>query len=428
MKPSDFSMHSGTVDALVIGAGHAGLAVSHYLKASGIEHVILERGEIANSWRKERWDSLRLLTPNWQSRLPGYSYDGDDPDGFMDMSEVIDFISGYAEHLQAPVETNTEVTSVSPVLDGYLVRTNRGYWYTRAVVIASGACNLPSIPALAADLPGEIEQITPDKYRNPEQLEDGGVLVVGASATGLQLAEEIQRSGRQVTLAVGEHVRMPRLYRGHDIQWWMEVTQLLDTGLDEIDDVERVRKLPSPQLIGSDERRTLDLNALTDAGVELVGRLAAVRDGKALFSGSLRNVCALADLKMNRLLDSIDDWIDSRGLPTETPVRPESTRSSDKVRLGLDFADSGIRSVVWATGYRPDYSWLDVAALDRKNRLRHQGGIVDAPGLYVMGLPFMRQRKSSFIHGAGDDARAIRDHLEAYLFDQARQNGLKLAG
>ena len=426
---SDFSQTAtGTVDVVVIGAGHCGLAVSHYLAEASIEHVILERGEVANSWRRERWDSLRLLTPNWQSRLPGYEYTGKHPDDFMNMDSVIGFIDGYARHLQAPVYTETEVLSVQSAGDGYRVVTNRGDWQTRALVIASGACNLPAVPGLAAQLPSSIQQVTPRGYRNPDQLEDGGVLVVGASATGLQLAEEIQLSGRPVTLAVGEHVRLPRNYRGFDIQWWMDLVGLLDEGLDAVDDVARVRALASPQLIGSPEHRTLDLNALSSIGVKLVGRLAGIRDRQAMFSGSLRNACALADLKMNRLLDSIEDWIDVHGFRSDstTPERPAPTRVDDRPALNLDLGSGEIRSVVWATGYRPDYSWLDLPVLDRKGRLRHDGGVVtDAPGVYAMGLPFMRRRKSTFIHGAGDDAREITDSLRSYL---DLQSHLRLAG
>jgi len=418
---------AGTVDVVVIGAGHCGLAISHYLTAASVDHLILERGEIANSWRRERWDSLRLLTPNWQSRLPGYRYAGDRPDAYMKMGEVIEFISGYAAHSNAPVYTGTEVISVQPTGDSYRVITNRGEWRTRALVIASGACNLPAVPGLAAHLPSSIQQITPRGYRNPDQLEDGGVLVVGASATGLQLAEEIQLSGRPVTLAVGEHVRLPRTYRGLDIQWWMDVIGLFDEGLDAVDDVQRVRGLASPQLIGSDEHRTLDLNALSSIGVKLVGRLAGIRDRRAQFSGSLRNLCSLADLKMNRLLDGIDDWIEVHGIGSaiDPAERPVPTRVDDRPALGLDLGDGAIRSVVWATGYRPDYSWLDLPVLDRKGRLRHRGGVVDAPGVYALGLPFMRRRKSTFIHGADDDAREISENLRAYL---DLQSHLRLAG
>ena len=293
---------------VVVGAGHAGLAASRFLTDRSIDHVVLERGEVANSWRRERWDSLRLLTPNFQSRLPGYRYDGPDPDGYMTMGEVIEFISRYASVSRAPVRTNTNVTSLTRTDDGYHVATSEGDFRCRCVVIASGACNLPSVPALRDAVPASIEQFTPFNYRNPSQLPDGGVLVVGPSATGVQLAAEIHRSGRPVTLSVGEHVRLPRTYRGRDVLWWMESSGVWDERYDQIDDLTRARRLPSPQLVGTPERATLDLNTLSGMGVELVGRLAAVRDGKALFSGGLRNLFALADLKMNRLLDTFDTW------------------------------------------------------------------------------------------------------------------------
>ncbi|HEX5418678.1 MAG TPA: NAD(P)/FAD-dependent oxidoreductase, partial [Gammaproteobacteria bacterium] len=298
---------------VVIGAGHAGLAVSRMLGARSIDHVVLERGEIANSWRRERWDSLRLLTPSRQSRLPGFPYQGADPDGFMIIPEVVEFIEGFAAACKAPVRTHTEVTSVRQVGEGYRIVTRDGELRGRSLVIASGACNVPTLPALRQAVPASIECVTPFDYGNPSRLPEGGVLVVGASATGVQLADEIRRSGRRVVLAVGEHVRMPRCYRGRDVLWWMEASGVWDQRYDEIEDLDRARRLPSPQLVGSPERATLDLNALSAAGVELVGRLAAVRDGRALFSGGLRNMFALADLKMNRLLDTFDEW--ARGMP-----------------------------------------------------------------------------------------------------------------
>jgi len=262
----------------------------------------LERGEIANSWRRERWNSLRLLTPNWQTRLPGHRYDGADPNGFMTAGEVAEFISEFAAAAEAPVRTNTTVTAVRQTDDGYHVATDQGDLGCRSVVLASGACNLPNVPPLRQAVPTSIACLTTMEYREPSQLADGGVLVVGASATGVQLADEIRRSGRAVTLSVGEHVRLPRTYRGRDILWWMDASGVWDERYDEIDDLTRARGLPSPQLVGTPERATLDLNALADTGVELVGRCSAIRDGHALFSGGLRNQFALADLKMNRLL------------------------------------------------------------------------------------------------------------------------------
>jgi putative flavoprotein involved in K+ transport len=406
-----------SITTVVIGAGHAGLAMSRCLAERGIDHVVLERGEIANSWRTERWDSLRLLTPNWQSRLPGCAYDGDDPDGFRTMPEVIALLDGYARASAAPVQTHTRVTAVRRTDAGYLVRTDRGDWHCRTLVLASGACNLPCVPRLAAALPASIRSLTPIDYRNPDQLERGGVLVVGASATGIQLADEIQRAGRPVTLAVGEHIRAPRTYRGRDIQWWLDVSGLHDQRYDEVDDLVRARRLPSLQLVGSPERTMLDLNALSAAGVGLVGRLAGLAAGRLQFSGALGNQCALSDLKMNRLLDTIDRWATERGLDGELPAphRFPPTEVPTSPPLSLDLERGGIRTILWATGYRPDHSWLEIPVFDRKNQLRHDGGIVAAPGLYVLGLQFLRRRRSALIDGAAADARDLSAHLAAYL-------------
>jgi putative flavoprotein involved in K+ transport len=403
---------------VVIGAGQAGLAMSWSLASRSIDHVVLERGEIAHSWKTERWDSLRLLTPNWQSRLPGFGYQGNDPDGYRSMPETIRFIEKYARSISAPVRENTPVTSVRRIDDGYEVVTQRDTWRCDAVVIASGACNIAAVPALSAVVPPHVTQLTPLQYRNPEQLEDGGVLVVGASASGVQIADEIQRSGRLVTLAVGEHVRVPRVYRRRDIKWWMDASGVLDQRYDEVDDIVRARHVPSLQLAGYSDRRTIDLNSLAAIGVQLVGRLAGVNgEGKAQFSGSLRNVCALADLKMNRLLDTIDEWSRAAGFDDQVapPQRFEATQIEESPPLLMDLSRGRIKTIVWATGFRPDYSWLDVPVRDSKGLLRHDGGVVDSPGLYLMGLQFLRRRKSSLIDGVGDDARDLSAHLAGYL-------------
>ena len=420
---------SGRVDVIIIGAGQSGLAMSHFLSARAIEHVVLERGEIANSWQHERWDSLRLLTPNWQSSLPGYHYSGADPDGFMSMPEVVDFIRGYATVSRAPVITGARVSSVQACEPGYRVVSSHGEWRTRAVVVASGAFSTPAVPAISAATPADIVQLTARDYRNPGQLAEGGVLVVGSSASGLQLAHEIQLSGRPVTLAVGEHVRMPRVYRGMDIQHWMHVVGLLDEQYDAVDDIGRARRVPSPQLIGSSPRMTLDLNALQQIGVRVVGRLAAIRDGNAQFSGSLRNVCMLADLKMNRLLERIDAWVNRAADPAVAVPgeRFAPTIVSASPRLGLDLKSGEIRTVIWATGFHPDYSWLKVPVLDHKGRIRHTGGVVDAPGMVVLGLPYLRRRKSSYLHGAEDDARDLSNYLAFYLDSTASRAHIRRA-
>jgi putative flavoprotein involved in K+ transport len=372
---------------------------------------------VANSWRRERWDSLRLLTPNWQSRLPGLRYEGPDPDGYMTAGDVTQLMERFATASRAPVRTGVNVTSVRPVSDGYRVTTSSGEFRCRAVVIATGACNQPSVPPFPDAVPASVEQFTPFGYRDPAKLPDGGVLVVGASATGVQLAAELQRSGRPVTLSVGEHVRLPRIYRGRDVLWWMDTSGVWDQRYDELDDLTRARRLPSPQLAGTPGRTTLDLNALTSMGVELVGRWAAVRDGRALFSGGLRNVFSLADLKMGRLLDTFDEWAAANRRDGEVgpPERFAPTRVPEAARLQLDLHSGEISAIVWATGFRPDYGWLDVPVVDAKGQLRHDGGVVDSPGLYALGLPVLRRRRSTFICGIEDDAREVIDHLARFL-------------
>ena len=385
--------------------------MSRCLAERSIDHVVFERGEVANSWKTERWDSLRLLTPNWQSRLPGYRYAGADPHGYRTMPETASYLERYAEAISAPVRTHTAVTSVRRAEDAYVLATTGGEWRCRIVVLASGACNVASVPAVAAALPPGIATLTPMQYRNPAQLEPGGVLVVGASATGVQIADEIQRSGRPVTIAVGEHIRMPRVYRGRDIQWWMDAAGILDQRYDEIEDLARARNVPSLQLAGYADRRSIDLNSLTAIGVRLVGRLAGMRDGKAQFSGGLANQAALSDLKMNRLLDALDAWAAANDATDQPPERFEATRIEASPRLSLDLDGREFRTIVWATGYSPDYSWLHVPVFDRKGRIHHDGGVVNSPGMYLMGAQFMRRRKSALIDGAGADAADLVAHL-----------------
>lgn len=413
-----------TVTTVIVGAGHAALAMSRCLAGRSIDHVLLERGEVAQSWRTERWDSLRLLTPNWQSRLPGYHYTGNDPDGYRTLPEIVDFITGYAKSISAPVRTYTTVTSVRSEGAGYLLRTDRGEWRCSTVVIASGACNIARVPSFAASVPPSVATLTAQSYRNPAQVADGGVLVVGASSSGTQIAHELQRAGRAVTLAVGEHIRAPRLYRGRDLEWWMDAAGVLNERYDQVEDIARARRVPSLQLAGTPNRSTLDLNALSDVGVRLVGRLAGItQDGKAQFSGSLRNMCALSDLKMRRLLDQIDEWANANGLDgtVDSPDRLPPTRVEEAPALDMHLVKSGIKTIVWASGYRPDYSWLELPVLDRKGYVSHDGGIVSAPGVYLMGMQFLRRRKSALIDGAGDDARDLTAHLAAYLDNTTRR-------
>ncbi len=403
-----------TTDVVVIGGGQAGLAMSHCLTRRSVDHVVLERGETANSWRTQRWDSLRLLTPNWLSRLPGWAYCGDDPDGYMTAPEVAAHLDDYRRSFDSPVRHGTSVTNIESSDTAHVVATDDGEWQARAVVLATGACSDPHVPPIANDMPDHLDHVSPIHYRTPDQLADGGVLVVGASASGLQIADELSRSGREVTLAVGDHVRLPRTYRGMDIHWWMDAVGYLDERYDEVPDIGRARRLPSLQLVGTPERRDLDLNAVAANGARLVGRLVGCSEQRAQFSGSFANMCASADLKQGRLLDLCDEYATAHGLDGELGElsRPTPTAVGPPV-LEADLRPIG--TVLWATGFRPRYPWLDPRLLDRKGRLVHDGGVLPVPGMYVLGLPFLRRRKSSFLDGVGPDADDLATHLVGHL-------------
>jgi putative flavoprotein involved in K+ transport len=393
-----------TIDTLVIGAGHAGLAVSRSLHERGIEHVVLERGRIAERWRSARWDSFRLLTPRWLARLPGYAYAGPDPDGFMSAPEFVSYLEGYARQGAAPVQESTTVLAVRTASGGYRVDTDRGGWAAANVVIATGYHARALIPLYAAGLPPELAQLTPAGYRGPDQVPDG-VLVVGASASGVQLAEELARAGRRVVLAVGSHTRLPRRYRGRDICWWLDRNGSFDRTADEIPVGQRE---PSLQLSGTG--RGVDLNALQELGVRLTGRLTGVDSGVARFADDLADSTAAAEARMLRVLATVDSYAATMpGVPTSPRPRPVVAPPGPRA-LRLDRERIG--AVVWATGMRPWYPWLDVAVLDDTGHLRHRRGVV-APGLYAVGLRFQHRRGSTFIDGARHDAAYIVDHIAA---------------
>ena len=399
-------------DVVVVGGGQAGLAMSFCLGERGIDHVVLERGRVGERWRSQRWDSLRLLTPRWQSRLPGWSYRGAEADGFMSRHEVVAYLEAYARSFSPPVEAGAAVERVE-VRDGaYHVTTSRGIWRASSVVIATGHCDQPAVPSFASRLPDALAQVVPTRYRSPASLPMGGVLVVGASATGVQLAAEIQRSGRQVTLAVGRHIRLPRTYRGRDVMWWLDAARILDEGTAEVADLEAARRQPSPQLVGTPDGSPIDLGTLCDLGVRLVGRAVGAQHGRVLLARDLEQTVAAADARLERLLRRIDAYVERTGRSTVVPA-PEAVR---RLRLpsapgSLDLRAEGIRAVVWATGYRRSYPWLRVPVLDDRGEIRHDGGVTPAAGLYVLGLQFLRRRKSSWLDGVGADAREIADHL-----------------
>jgi putative flavoprotein involved in K+ transport len=399
---------------VVIGGGQAGLAMSWWLTRAGVDHVVLERGAVAESWRTRRWRSLRLLTPNWMTRLPGHGYDGADPAGYQRAGEVVDVLDAYARSFDAPVRPHTTVVGVAPTTTGFQVDTYDGSWRCRAVVVATGTEGESKLPALARDLPGHLQQITALGYREPGQVASGEVLVVGAAASGVQIADELQRAGRQVTVAVGDHVRVPRTYRGRDIYRWMHELGILDERYDQVEDLVRARRLPSLQLAGTPERRVFDLAALSAAGVALTGRFVGAPGGRAQFSGSLANLIKGADLKQARLLQRIDDHIDEHGLREEVgpPDRPLPTPLPAVV---TEMNLARFSSVVWATGHRPRYPWLDPALLDHRGGIGHDGGLLRLPGMYVLGLPFARRRGSNLLAGVGSDAHVLSAHIVEQL-------------
>jgi len=396
-------------DVVIIGAGHAGLAMSHHLTERGIEHVVLERGRIAERWRSERWDSLQLLTPRWQSRLPGWTYSGPDPGGFMGRDELIRHLNAYARSFTAPVETRVTVTSVERSGEGFCVGTDHGLWRAGNVVVATGWCARPSLPALASRLSPRTVQRVANGYRNPEALPEGGVLVVGASSTGVQLAAEIQRSGRPVTLAVGRHSRAPRRYRGRDIMEWLDAMGVLQESLG--DRSASPLRTASFQLIGSDDHRTLDLPALHDLGVRLAGRVASADQRRISFASDLSDHTAEADARLQRMLARIDGWIAAHAVdaPVDAPFRRLAPAPAIEA---IDLEAEGIRTVLWATGYRREYPWLRIPVFDPHGDIRHRGGVTEVPGLYVLGMLHQRSRNSSFLDGAGADALVLARQIE----------------
>jgi putative flavoprotein involved in K+ transport len=396
------------VHTVVIGGGQAGLATSACLTMHGIEHVVLERGRVANAWHNERWDSLRLLSPNWMTRLPGHRYRGDDPNGFMRGSEFAEVLDDYAASIAAPVYEHTAVRSVRWRGECFEVATNHGSWTADAVVVATGANIRPFVPAAAAGLHADVAQFTTVDYKRPAQLPDGNVLVVGASASGTQLASELQAAGRDVTLAVGRHARLPRRYRGGDGFAWLEHAGVLSDRSSSLHDRDAARRQPSIQLVGSTPPRDLDLATLQRQGVRLTGRLVGIDGTSVAFADDLRANVDEADSKLRALLSRVDAVADVLGAPPgEPPEAVDVPATPDRLDLGAE----RITSVVWATGFRRSYPWLHVPVLDRQGEIRQRDGVADFPGLYTIGLRFQRVRKSNFIDGVGDDARFIALHV-----------------
>jgi putative flavoprotein involved in K+ transport len=397
-------------NTVIIGGGQAGLALSRCLIDRRIEHVVLERGRTGQRWT-ERWDSLRLLSPNWMTRLPGRPYDGNDPDGYMSGRDVARSLSVYACSFNAPVSELTTVLAVEPVENEWNVTTTRGLWRAQNVVIATGHCQQTRVPAMAGNLASHIVQMTTSSYRNPDQLPGGAVLIVGASASGVQLADELRRTGRQVVLAVGNHIRLPRRYRGRDSLEWLDRIGSFDRPLASMPDREAARREPSLQLVGTDDGRTIDLATLAADGVRLTGQLVALDGSQARFAADLNQTIARADSQLRALLHRIERYIEREqiaDLPAADPIDP--IPAIDAVRE-LDLDREGIESILWATGYRRSYPWLHADVLDSDGEIIQTEGRTAAPGLYTLGLQFMIRRNSSFLAGVGRDAREIAGEI-----------------
>jgi putative flavoprotein involved in K+ transport len=396
-------------DVVIIGAGQAGLALSHCLGLAGIDHAVLERGRIGERWRSQSWRSLRLLTPNWLNALPGSPYRGGDPDGFMSKGAFVESLERYAWQWHAPVETNVEVTAAKRTSDGFALRTSAGDWEARAVVVATGHCDRPVIPFSAETLRGPLS-IHASQYRSPGELPGGGVLVVGASSSGVQIADELARAGRRVMLSVGKHTRLPRTWRGQDIFYWLCAMGLMAQREEDLANPEGARRQPSLQLAGRPDRADVDLATLRALGVELTGRVRGVGDREIAFAGDLGQHIAAAEAKQARLLDQID-----RFAGTPTPYRPEPVAVPPAPSERLSLTDGSIRSIIWATGYARSFGWLEPLALGADGELAHQGGVTGVPGLYALGFRFLRKRDSNFIGGVGADAEAIAAEISRYL-------------
>jgi putative flavoprotein involved in K+ transport len=418
-------------DTVIIGAGHAGLAMSRCLADRDVRHVVLDRGCVGERWRTARWDSFRLLTPNWLSRLPGWRYTGPEPDGFMSAGEFVSHLRGYARSFDAPVRPQTLVTRVERAVNGFVVHTERAgsldashprtgpfagggaVWAARCVVIATGYHNRATIPEIATGLSPDVARLTPAGYRSPSSLPDGGVLVVGGSASGVQIAHELVSAGRRVVLAVGSHTRLPRRYRGRDILWWLDRIGSLDRTIDDVPDPASALAEPSLQLAGTADGRGLDLDALRRGGIRLVGRLRALDGTRAEFADDLRDTVGAAQRRLTRLLAQIDAYAAAMPGTADGPPDPPPAIAVPAGPSVMDLQRAGISTVVWATGFRPWYPWLDVPVLDAFGRIRHRRGVTDVPGLYAIGLRFQYRRNSTFVDGARHDAAYLADEITA---------------
>lgn len=407
-------MHA--TDVAIIGAGQAGLAMSRCLSALGIEHTLFERGEIGARWRTHAWDSLRLLTPNWLNQLPDSPYEGDDPDGFMHHADFLDRLEAYGATIGAPVMAETEVLALTHDQGAYRLTTSRGAWRARAVVIATGQCDFPRIPVETGEM--RVLSLHSSQYRAPQALPAGNVLVVGASASGVQIADELARNGRNVTLAVGRHTRVPRTWQGRDIFWWMDRLGILSERTRSLPDPEAALREPVVQLAGRPDRQNVDLPSLQDLGVRLTGRFAGADANTLTFQDDLPVNVGCAQAKLERLIARIDAFAGASAEQEREAIVPVDLTTEAPSRLSLKAEN--IHSIIWATGYRRNFSWLKISRAVRPDgELAHQDGVTSVPGLYALGFRLLRKRDSHFIGGVGSDAVVLAQQVREFLDEPA---------
>lgn len=420
------------VDTLVVGGGQAGIAMSEHLGARGIEHLVLERGRVAESWRSGRWDSLVANGPAWHDRFPGMEFPSSGPDDFVGKDAVVDYLATYAERTGAPIRTGVDVARVArnEGRPGFAVETSAGTLEASRIVAATGPFQMPVIPPVASDALG-LTQIHSAEYRNPGQLPRGAVLVVGSGSSGTQIAEELMRSGRQVYLSVGPHDRPPRSYRQRDYCWWLGVLGKWDAAAADPDTAH-----VTISVSGVDGGRTVDFRRLAAEGITLVGMTRSFEDGAARFAPDLVGNIAKGDENYLSLLREADAYVNRNGLdlpeePEAREIGPDPACMIDPI-LELNLGEAGVTSIVWATGFSFDFGWLQVDAFGEDGRPRHQRGVSSEPGVYFLGLPWLSRRGSSFIWGVWHDARYIADHIETqrgYLgYRSAAERGESPAG
>ena len=402
---------SERVETLVIGGGQAGLAMSYRLKQRGLSHLVIERGRIAERWRSERWHGLRFQFPNWSVRLPDFPFPHTDPDGFATSQQIIDFIEAYAAFVAPPTRCGVAVTRLRRRDDaaGFVAETSSGAIEAENVVVATGPYQRPLVPHLLDDDTG-LFQVHASRYLNPDQLPPGAVLVVGAGASGAQIAEELSRARRKVFLSVGQHSRLTRRYRGHDLIWWLAEMRIDQTPVEE-----RGPRRLLPVISGAYGGQTVDFRRFAAEGIMLLGRVVTAKDGMLDIAPDLAASLADGDLRYTTFLDMVDAYVQRRGLncPDDPPARaalPDPPCVSAPLRR-LDLRAEGIRSVIWATGYGVDFSWIDLPVFTARGEPVHVHGITDVPGLYFLGLQWLSKMSSSFLSGVGDDAARLADHI-----------------